>query len=403
MPDHNLSQEWGPNTTAIHAGEYADPTTRATSPNLVMSTTYLADPDASFSVEGMEADSPYFYTRWGNPTVRQLEQKLCALEGAESCIAFASGMAAISGLLFHLLRSGDHLLMSDVAYAAASEMGNEMLPGLGISVSKVDMSDLEAVAAAIRPNTRLVYLETPCNPILRLTDIAAVAKLAHAAGALVAVDSTFATPLSTRPIELGADFVIHSLTKYLCGHGDAIGGALLGPAAILDKLRQQVAIRTGGILSPFNAWLILRGIATFPMRMRAHAENALHVARFLESHLAVTSVIYPGLPSHPQYALAQRQMKNFSGMLTFQVKDGMATARRLAQRLQVFHYAVSLGHHRSLIFYMPTDSVQESSFRLPPKQLASFRNFAGDGIFRTSIGLEDVADLCRDLEMGLRD
>jgi len=403
MPDHNLSQEWGPNTTAIHAGEYADPTTRATSPNLVMSTTYLADPDASFSVEGMEADSPYFYTRWGNPTVRQLEQKLCALEGAESCIAFASGMAAISGLLFHLLRSGDHLLMSDVAYAAASEMGNEMLPGLGISVSKVDMSDLEAVAAAIRPNTRLVYLETPCNPILRLTDIAAVAKLAHAAGALVAVDSTFATPLSTRPIELGADFVIHSLTKYLCGHGDAIGGALLGPAAILDKLRQQVAIRTGGILSPFNAWLILRGIATFPMRMRAHAENALHVARFLESHLAVTSVIYPGLPSHPQYALAQRQMKNFSGMLTFQVKDGMATARRLARRLQVFHYAVSLGHHRSLIFYMPTDSVQESSFRLPPKQLASFRNFAGDGIFRTSIGLEDVADLCRDLEMGLRD
>ena len=403
MPDHNLSQEWGPNTTAIHAGEYADPTTRATSPNLVMSTTYLADPDASFSVEGMEADSPYFYTRWGNPTVRQLEQKLCALEGAESCIAFASGMAAISGLLFHLLRSGDHLLMSDVAYAAASEMGNEMLPGLGISVSKVDMSDLETVAAAIRPNTRLVYLETPCNPILRLTDIAAVAKLARAAGALVAVDSTFATPLSTRPIELGADFVIHSLTKYLCGHGDAIGGALLGPSGILDKLRQQVAIRTGGILSPFNAWLILRGIATFPMRMRAHAENALHVASFLESHPAVTRVIYPGLPSHPQYALAQRQMKNFSGMLTFQVKDGMATARRLAQRLQVFHYAVSLGHHRSLIFYMPTDSVQESSFRLPPKQLASFRNFAGDGIFRTSIGLEDVADLCRDLEMGLRD
>ena len=403
MPDHNLSQEWGPNTTAIHAGEYADPTTRATSPNLVMSTTYLADPDASFSVEGMEADSPYFYTRWGNPTVRQLEQKLSALEGAESCIAFASGMAAISGLLFHLLRSGDHLLMSDVAYAAASEMGNEMLPGLGISVSKVDMSDLEAVAAAIRPNTRLVYLETPCNPILRLTDIAAVAKLARAAGALVAVDSTFATPLSTRPLELGADFVIHSLTKYLCGHGDAIGGALLGPSGILDKLRQQVAIRTGGILSPFNAWLILRGIATFPMRMRAHAENALHVARFLESHPAVTRVIYPGLPSHPQYALAQQQMKNFSGMLTFQVKDGMATARRLAQRLQVFHYAVSLGHHRSLIFYMPTDSVQESSFRLPPKQLASFRNFAGDGIFRTSIGLEDVADLCRDLEMGLRD
>lgn len=399
QPNH----PFGINTTAIHAGEYADPTTHATSPNLVMSTTYLADPDASFSVEGMEADSPYFYTRWGNPTVRQLEQKLCALEGAEACVAFGSGMAAVSGLLFHLLRSGDHVVMSDVAYAATSEMSNELLPGFGIQVSKVDMSDLEAVTAAIRPNTKLVYIETPCNPILRLTDIAAVAKLAHAVGALLAVDSTFATPIATRPLTLGADFVLHSLTKYLCGHGDAIGGALLGPAAILDKLRQQIAIRTGGILSPFNAWLILRGMATLPLRMRAHAENALQVAQFLESHPAVTRVIYPGLSSHPQHELAKEQMHNFSGMLTFQVKDGMATARRLAQKLQVFHYAVSLGHHRSLIFYLPTESLQESSFRLPPKQLESFKHFAGDGIFRTSIGLEDAEDLCKDLEQGLGD
>ncbi|MFN8439572.1 MAG: PLP-dependent aspartate aminotransferase family protein [Caldilineaceae bacterium] len=403
MQSQLIKNNFGINTTAIHAGESADPTTRATSPNLVMSTTYLADPDASFSVEGMEADSPYFYTRWGNPTVRQLEQKLCALERAEACVAFGSGMAAISALFFHLLRNGDHLVMSDVAYAAATEMTNELLPSFGVQVSKVDMSDLEAVAAAIRPDTKLVYIETPCNPILRLTDIAAVARLAHNVGALVAVDSTFATPLATRPLELGADFVVHSLTKYLCGHGDAIGGALLGSAAILEKLRQQIAIRTGGILSPFNAWLILRGIATLPLRMRAHAENALQVAQFLESHPAVTRVIYPGLPSHPQHELAKEQMRNFSGMLTFQVKDGMETARRLAEKLQVFHYAVSLGHHRSLIFYLATDSLQESSFRLPPKQLESFRHFAGNGIFRTSIGLEDAEDLCKDLEQGLGD
>ncbi len=397
LQQHSL----GINTLSIHAGEQADPSTRATSPNLVMSTTYLADPDANFSVEGMETDSPYFYTRWGNPTVRQLEQKLRALEQAESCIAFASGMAAISALFFHLLRNGDHLVISDVAYAAASEMTHELLPSFGVQVSKVDMSDLEAVAAAITTHTKLVYIETPCNPILRLTDISAVAKIAHAAGALVAVDSTFATPIATHPLTLGADFVIHSLTKYLCGHGDAIGGSLLGPAAILDKLRQQVAIRTGGILSPFNAWLILRGIATFPLRMRAHQENALHVAKFLEQHAKVTRVLYPGLPSHPQHELAQRQMQNFSGMLTFQVKDGLATARRLADHLQIFHYAVSLGHHRSLIFYMPTESLQASSFRLPPKQLQSFKHYAGDGIFRTSVGLEDADDLCRDLDQAL--
>ena len=195
--------------------------------------------------------------------------------------------------------------------------------------------------------------------------------------------------------------MIHTLTKYIGGHGDALGGVVLGHAAQMEPLRQKVAIRTGGILSPFNAWLILRGVATLPLRMRAHEQNALQVAKFLEAQPKVKRVIYPGLPSHPQFALAQKQMANFSGMLTFQVEDGPTMARQLAQRLKIFHYAVSLGHHRSLLFYMPAADLQASSFRLNAQQLASFKTYAGEGIFRVSIGIEDPDDLCHDLAQAL--
>lgn len=398
---HNTEHSVGINTLAVHAGESPDPATGASAPDIVMSTTFIAEPDATFSVEGFDEETPYIYTRWGNPTVAQLERKVAALEEAEGCIAFASGMAAISALFFHALGAGDHLVMSDVAYAAASEMANELLPRMGVRVTKVNMSDLAELRAAITPETKLVYAETPCNPLLRLTDIAAVATIAHDAGARLAVDSTFATPVVTRPLALGADYVIHSLTKYLGGHGDAIGGALLGPAAELAPLRKKVAIRTGGILSPFNAWLIMRGISTLPLRMRAHAAGAGAVARFLEAHPKVTQVMYPGLPSHPQHELARRQMRSFSGMLTFQVADGPAAARLLAERLRIIHYAVSLGHHRSLVFYLPTLDMLTTSFHLTAEQEASYRAFAGDGIFRLSVGIEDPDDLCADLEQAL--
>ncbi len=392
----------GDQTLAIHAGEAPDPVTRASSPNLVMSTTYIVDTDTKFSVEGLQENDPWIYTRWGNPTVHQLEQKLAALEEAETAVAFASGMGAITTLLFHLLRPGDHAVVSDVAYAALSEITNDMIPEYGIEITKVNTSDNEAVKNAIRPNTKLVYIETPCNPLLRLTDIQAVAALAHAAGAKLAVDSTFATPLATKPLQLGADFVIHSLTKYIGGHGDALGGAILGSKADLTPLRKKTAIRFGGTLSPFNAWLILRGAATFPLRMRAHQENALKVAQYLENHPKVERVIYPGLPSHPQYELAKRQMKNFSGMLTFRVKDGAAQAKIFAEKLQIIHYAVSLGHHRSLIFYLNGNDLLQTSFKFStPEQLASWKEFAGDGLFRVSIGLEDADDLIKDLEQAL--
>ena len=392
----------GINTAAIHAGEEPDPVTGASAPNIVMSTTFIADANTGFSVEGLEEDAAWIYTRWGNPTIHQLELKLAALEQGESAIAFASGMAAITALLLHMLRSGDHAIISDVAYAALAEMTNELIPGLNISITKVNTSDTEAIKNAIQPNTRLIYVETPCNPLLRLTDIQEVARIAHGVGAKLAVDSTFATPLATRPLELGADFVVHSLTKYLGGHGDALGGAIIGPKKELAALRKTTAIRLGGVISPFNAWLVIRGLATFPLRMKAHAENALAVAKFLEGHSKVNQVIYPGLASHPQHELAKRQMHNFSGMITFQVKNGRECARIFAENLQIIHYAVSLGHHRSLIFYLPSDELLGTSFKFStPEQLASWKLFAGEGIFRFSVGLEDEEDIIHDLELVL--
>ena len=395
------NQPRDPRTLAVHAGERPDPATRASSPNLVMSATFVADPDITFSAERMDAGSPFTYSRWSNPTVIQMEAKLAALEGAPACVAFASGMAALGAVPLDSLKSGDHLVMSDVAYAGFAELATDILSGLGVRVTRVDTSDLEAVRAAITPDTRLVHVETPCNPIVRLTDIAAVAKIAHEAGAKLMVDSTFATPIATRPLSLGADYVVHSLTKYLGGHGDALGGAVLGSREDLLRLRQRVSIHLGGVPSPFNAWLIMRGMATLPIRMRAHEEGALEVARFLETHPGVEQVIYPGLETHPQHALAKCQMENFSGMMTFRVADGPATARALSERLEIIHYAVSLGHHRSLVVYLPTDDMLANSFVLDDTQAAAYRAWAGDGVFRLSVGIESPRDLIRDLEQAL--
>jgi methionine-gamma-lyase len=392
----------GEQTKAVHSGEFPNPATGASAPDIVMSTTFVTKADTAFSVENMDENNGWIYTRWSNPTIHQLEEKLAALEEAETAVAFSSGMGAITALLFHLLRAGDHAVVSDVAYAALSELTNELIPALNIEITKVDMSDTDAVKAALQPNTRLVYIETPCNPLLRLTDIEAVAAIAHGTGAKLIVDSTFATPIATKPLLLGADFVIHSLTKYAGGHGDALGGVVLGKKEDLASLRKKTAIRFGGTLSPFNAWLILRGLATLPLRMRVHQENALQIAAFLEQHLQVKRVIYPGLPSHPQYGLACRQMKNFSGILTFQVANGKETARILAEKLKIIHYAVSLGHHRSLIFYLNSKELFETTFKFStPKQLDSWNTFAGEGIFRLSVGLEDAEDLIADLEQAL--
>jgi len=403
MSDKEDNPQWGDRTRAIHSGEGVDPATRASSPNLVMSATFARDHVGGFSALNRTENDGFSYARVSNPTVSQLADKLAAMEHAEAALCFASGMAASHALMAGRLGQGDHLLVSDTNYVGTAELVRDSLPRWGIDVTPVDTSDLEQVEAAIRPQTKMLWIETPANPIMRLSDIGALAELAHSRGIDdVVVDSTFATPAATRPLELGADFVVHSLTKYIGGHGDAMGGAVLGGSQDLDALNLEAMVHYGGILSPFNAWLIMRGAATFPLRMKAHEENALEVARFLEDHPGVKRVLYPGLPSHPQHALAERQMRNFSGMLTFQTRDeGPRVAERMVDALEVIHYAVSLGHHRSLIYWIPTEMLMQSTFRLAPDAEARYRAFADDGVFRFSVGLEDPEDLCKDLDRAL--
>ena len=390
----------GDMTRAIHAGEQPDPTTGASAPAIHMSSTFVSDSVAGFSAHDLDEDSPFLYARWANPTVNMLERKLAALQGTQDCLCTASGMAAAAAILLTFLSKGDHLVISDVSYAGVAELARETLPRFGVEVTPVDMSNLSAVAAALRPNTKLVHIESPVNPIMRLTDIAAVSKLTHDAGALLSCDATFGSPLGLDPNALGIDLMMHSTTKYMGGHGDAVGGAVAGSADLVKQMRLEASIHHGGVLSPFNAWLIARGASTLPLRMRAHQQGAQAVAEWLEAQSSVTRVLYPGLPSHPQHDLATAQMKNFSGMLSFQVGD-VATGERIAkamiEKLKIVHYAVSLGHHRTLIFWMETAGLMDSSFKLKGEALDSYRAYAGDGIFRMSVGLEDPEDIIADL------
>ena len=387
----------GISTKAIHAGEDRRSSTGASAPDLVMSSSFLIDEEVSFSATNLDADSPYIYTRWSNPTTAQLEEKLAALEQAEGCIALASGMAATTAVLLQFLSKGDHLVISSTNYPGTAEFARQTLPRFGISVTPVDTREPEYIQNAIRNETKMIWLETPSNPLLRLADIAAASDIAKQQGALLVVDSTFATPIATRPLELGADLVVHSLTKYIGGHGDAMGGSICGSQELISALRGEALTHYGGVISPFNAWLIMRGMATLPMRMRAHEENAFAVVEFLQNHPRVEVVIFPGLKSHPQHELAKRQMDNFSGMVAFRVADAKQVAERMMSDLEVIHYAVSLGHHRSLIYLMQTEDLIGSSYRLEGEELASYRATAGDGLFRLSVGLEDAKDLCEDL------
>jgi cystathionine gamma-synthase/methionine-gamma-lyase len=398
MP-HNKSVD----TIAIHGGEGERRLGEPVTPSPVLSTTYYTHPDVvGFSAEDLKADTPHFYTRWSNPTLDLLERRLAELEGGEAGLSFASGMAAITALFHEHLGAGDHLILSDVCYAGVAEYAHHNLPRMGISVSHVDTSDPANVAAAMRPNTRLVHVETPANPILKLTDIAAVAEIAHAGKALLSVDSTIATPIGTNPLALGADFVCHSLTKYLCGHGDALGGAVIGRAEHIAALRKNGLIHLGAALSPWSAYLILRGIETLPLRMEKHEANARAIAEWLEDHPKVRRVLWPGLASHAQAGLARRQMRNFSGLMSFSVKSGTPEmARQLAERLKLVSFAVSLGKTKSLCFAIPTDDILRSSFQLSGREEAQFRDWAGDGLFRVSVGLENAAELIADFEQAL--
>jgi methionine-gamma-lyase len=399
-------------TLAVHAGEGVDPETGALRIPLHMSTTFKLPPFGIKLFEALLLDTThpaYAYTRWGNPTLRALEERLVALETIADrqssekidAVVTASGMAAISTFILTVLSAGDHLIANDVCYAGSVELFGLHLPRLGIEVSLVDTSDIQQVKATVKPNTRLIFVETPSNPILRISDISAIAQLAHQAGALLAVDSTWAGPSLQQPLALGADYVIHSLTKYLNGHGDSLGGVIIGPEEGIHRIRKEMLIHLGGVMSPFNAWLIMRSIATLPLRITKHCENASLVVSFLEGHPKVKRVVYPGLESHPHYELAKKQMSGFGGMLTFQLKHGLGTAINLAERVKVFSYATSLGHAHSLLFYYPTDIYFDSVPYLSNRQKLDIRDWTGDGIVRASIGLEHPNDLITDLDQAL--
>ncbi|MEM0944626.1 MAG: PLP-dependent aspartate aminotransferase family protein, partial [Pseudomonadota bacterium] len=297
----NLPANAGLNTLAVHAGESPDPTTGASAPPLVMSSTFVTDKPEGFSATEMTEESPFVYSRWANPTVASLERKLAVLEGTEAAACFATGMAAAHAVMFAELSAGDHLIVSDVAYAGVAELTRDTLPRFGVAVSNVDTSDLAAVRAAMRPETRLIWLDTPCNPLIRLSDIAGIAEIAHGMGARVAVDNTFASPIGCNPCRFGADYTMHSATKYIGGHGDALGGAVCGRTELIRPLIAEATVHYGGAMSPFNAWLIARGAATLPLRMARHQEVATEVAEWLDADPRVARVNYPGLPSHPQH------------------------------------------------------------------------------------------------------
>ena len=343
------------------------------------------------------------YIRWSHPAARLLEQKIASLENGRYGIAFASGMAAISGVFLTVLKAGDHIVGSDVCYLGAQGLLGRFLPRLGIEVSLVNASIPEEIERAIRPNTRVVYIESPANPLLRLTDIRRAAAIARQAGVLLVVDSTWAPPSIQRPLDLGADLVVHSATKYLNGGGDALGGLVIGnQRELIQRMRQEALVHFGGAISPFNAWLIARGLNSLAARMEQHSRAALEVARFLESHPAVARVYYPGLRSHPQFGLARRQMASGGGMVTFQLKRGVAAAAYLTSHLRIITHAVSLGHPRSLLFYYPTEDYLDALGHVPAPQRDAIQEWMGSGLVRLSVGLESAPDLIRDLDQALR-
>ena len=392
MSKRTYGKEYGFQTRAVHTGNDVDSETGAIKRPITMANSYELPYDPTDVNWSSAAGN--LYTRNGGSNQKYLQEKLASLEGGEDCIVLASGVAALSGLFFALLESGDHVVFSSVTYIAVYRLLNELLNNkFHVETTIVDTSDLEAVRRAVKPNTKLIHIETPGNPTLTISDIKEIANIAHENGALLSVDNTFASPCNQRPIELGADFTIESLTKYINGHGDAMGGAIIGKTKYLDIIRAQSQINLGGTISPFNAWLIMRGSVTLPLRMKQHNENALKVARWLESQPCVSFVAYPGLKSNKGYEIANKQMSpGFGGVLSFGLNADHDTHNQFVSHLKVITSAVSLGHDESLIVFLGEND--ERQYLYPEE----FHN----GFFRFSVGIEDVEDIIEDLKQALK-
>lgn len=378
-------------TKCIHAGNDIDKETGAIRRPITMANSYRLPEDAS-ALDWSGTDE-LIYTRTTSANQKYLQEKLASIEGGEDCVVLATGVAALAGVFFTFLNQDSHIICSNVSYVAVYRLLNEYFPDkYGIEVSLVDTSNLEEIKKALRPNTKIVHIETPGNPTTRISDIAEISKITKSVGALLTVDSTFASPFLQQPLELGADLVIHSLTKYINGHGDAMGGAVIGSKELIDQIKRQAMVNIGGAISPFNAWLIMRGVVTLPLRMKQHSESALKIAEFLEDCPAVEFVAYPGLKSHPQYEIAKKQMTMFSGVMAFRLKADVDTHNKFVNSLELIIPAVSIGHDESLIVY--TGPKDERNHFYPNE----FKN----GHLRFSVGLESAEDIIDDIEQALK-
>lgn len=379
-------------TQAIHTGTDYDAETGAVRRPLHMANSYKLPDDLS-KVNYSSTDL-LMYARNGNANQHWLEEKIAALYGADDAIVLASGVAALHALFWTLLKTGDRVVYPNVSYMAVYRMFHELFNNkFGVETMMVDMTDLDAVRKAITPGTRLVHIETPDNPTVGVTDIEAIAKIAHENGAILSVDNTFASPYNQLPLELGADFVVDALTKFINGHGDAQGGAIISNnLEEMERIRYEAQVNVGSVISPFNAWQIFRGSVTFPLRMQRINESSLEVAKWLEQRKNVTFVSYPGLESNSGYELAKKQMKNgYGGVISFGLNTDDKTVEQFCAKLKVITFAVSLGHDESLIFPQPS---YDERINLYPKQ---FRN----GFIRFSVGLEDVKDIIADIDQAL--
>jgi methionine-gamma-lyase len=385
-------------TRAIHHGYNPLDHQGALTPPLHLTSTFAFD-SAEAGGEMFAGERPgYIYSRISNPTLDLLEQRIAVLEGAEAGLALASGMGAITAALWTLLSPGDEVIVDKTLYGCTFAFMRHGLSKFGITITHVDMTDPAKLAALISEKTRVVYFETPANPNMRLVDIEAISKIAHASGATVVVDNTYATPFLTRPIELGADIVVHSATKYLGGHGDVVAGLLVGRAEQVSEIRMfGMKDMTGAVMAPFNAMLILRGLKTLALRMERHCENARQVAAMLEASQGVAKVHYPGLVSFEQHELALRQMPGFGAMIAFELDGGIEAGRRLMNRLAMIGRAVSLGDAESLIQHPA--SMTHSTYTAEERA----EHGISDGLIRLSVGLEDVDDIIDDLAQALSD
>jgi len=389
-----MSERWGFTTKAIHGGKMPD-THKSVAPPIYQTATYYYDTAEEGARLGQEIPPGYVYTRWANPTTRALEEKIALLEGGEDALATASGMAAVSCAVLTVVRPGDHAIAPSAIYQASYQLFAEMLPGYRVETTLLPDSSLPSYERALRPNTKLVFIETPTNPMLGITDIEKVAALARAHGATTIADNTWASPYNQTPLAHGVDVVVHSATKYLGGHHDVTAGVITGTAAFIKRAKKQVRL-LGTTIDPFGAWLVIRGLATLALRMERQNASAQRLAEYLAAHPKVSAVHYPGLPSHPGHAVARRQMRGFGGMLSFEVKGGYEASVRVFEALQVGKRATSLGGVSTLVSH----PAGISSVNMPKEVRAA----AGivEGLLRVSVGIEDLDDLLADFDHALR-